>query len=424
MATVRSLDPRTAAGTPQPVPRGRLIPALAGLVSLVFAVVSAAWLVVPSTNPFADPDSSLAPQRTLLGAALPPRATAALLLGGCVAGVVVAAVALTTGRGRSRRLTDALMGGFGLVFTLVVGVGLLSEQAIVMAGYMMALLVPAGAVVLGVQVVRTSRVGRWVVGGVVAAASAVFAAGVLPVDAWVTLGRNIAGLAEELASIGVVLGLTVAVLLWALVGGTAMRDGGTLDAPGRWVLRHRRTITVLAALGPVPYAVLRLTWLTPWPYGVPSDALPPDTRIWGLLLSSGAWAGMILTIGLIRPWGEVFPRWMPLVAGRPVPVWLAAAPGSVVAAILCVSAVPMIRMFAEESAGEALTSALILPFWFWGPMLALAVWGYVLHRGSATGPIVGQDSSGRYARGMTAIPGRDLPHHTARVLQRGEASRA
>jgi hypothetical protein len=384
MATVRSLDPRTAAGTPQRVPRGQLIPALAGLVSLVFAVVSAAWLVVPSTNPFADSDSSLSPQRTLLGAALPPRATAALLLGGCVAGVVVAAVALTTGRGRSRPLTDALIGGFGLVFTLVVGVGLLSEQAIVMAGYLMALLVPAGAVVLGVQVVRTSRMGRWVVGGVVAAASAVFAAGVLPVGAWVTLGRNIAGLAEELASIGVVLGLTVAVLLWALVGGTAMRDAGALDAPGRWVLRHRRTITVLAALGPVPYAALRLTWLTPWPYGVPSDALPPDTRIWGLLLSSGAWAGMILTIGLIRPWGEVFPRWMPLVAGHPVPVWLAAAPGSIVAAILCVSAVPMIRMFAEEGAGDALTSALIFPFWFWGPMLALAVWGYVLHRGSAT----------------------------------------
>ena len=396
MATVRSLDPRTAAGSPQPVPGGRLIPALAGLVSLVFAVVSAAWLVVPPTNPFADRDSSLAPQRTLLGAALPPQTTAALLLGGCVAGVV-AAVALTTSRGRSRRGTDALIGGFGLVFTLVVGVGLLSEQAIVMAGYLMALLVPAGAVVLGVQVVRTSRVGRWVVGGVVAAASAVFAADVLPVDAWVTLGRNIAGLAEELASIGVVLGLTVAVLLWALVGGTAMRDGGMLDAPGRWVLRHRRTITVLAALGPMPYAALRLTWLTPWPHGVPSDALPPDTRIWGLLLSSGAWAGMILTIGLIRPWGEVFPRWMPLVAGRPVPVWLAATPGSVVAAILCVSAVPMIRMFAEEGAGEALTSALIFPFWFWGPILALAVWGYVLHRGSATGPIVRQNRSGRYA---------------------------
>ncbi len=24
--------------------------------------------------------------------------------------------------------------------------------------------------------------------------------------------------------------------------------------------------------------------------------------------------------------------------------------------------------------------ALVFPFWLWGPMLALAVWGYVAHR--------------------------------------------
>lgn len=28
----------------------------------------------------------------------------------------------------------------------------------------------------------------------------------------------------------------------------------------------------------------------------------------------------LLTLGLIRPWGEVFPRWFPGVGGRPVPV--------------------------------------------------------------------------------------------------------
>src|SRR5690625_3665627 len=98
------------------------------------------------------------------------------------------------------------------------------------------------------------------------------------------------------------------------------------------------------------------------------------------MLSTGAWAGFILTMGLIRPWGEVFPRWMPRVAGRPVPVWFAAGPGAAVAAILVVSAVPMLRMFAEQGLIEAVVSALIFPLWFWGPALALAVWGYVLHR--------------------------------------------
>ena len=115
-------------------------------------------------------------------------------------------------------------------------------------------------------------------------------------------------------------------------------------------------------------------------------------RIWGLMLSSGAWAGIVLTIGLIRRWGEVFPRWMPLVAGRPVPVWVAAGPGSVVAAILCVSAVPMIRMFATQSVGEAIGSAIIFPLWFWGPALALAVWGYVLHRRQAA-DVAGTDGA-------------------------------
>jgi hypothetical protein len=40
----------------------------------------------------------------------------------------------------------------------------------------------------------------------------------------------------------------------------------------------------------------------------------------------------------------------------------------------------MIAEFASEGVSEGLLSALIFPFWFWGPMLALAVWAYVLHR--------------------------------------------
>src|SRR5699024_7526229 len=111
---------------------------------------------------------------------------------------------------------------------------------------------------------------------------------------------------------------------------------------------------------------------------------------WGLMLSTGAWAGFILTIGLIRPWGEFFPRWMPRLAGRPVPVWCAAGPGAVVAAILLVSAVPMIRMYADQGLIDAVVAALIFPLWVWGPALALAVWGYVLHRRRVSRGTVGR----------------------------------
>ena len=101
-------------------------------------------------------------------------------------------------------------------------------------------------------------------------------------------------------------------------------------APPPGLVRHRIALTLmLAAAGPLPYGLIRATWLTPWPLMGPSgEALPAETRIWGLLLGGGALLGVVLTIGLIRPWGVRFPRWMPRLAGRPVPVAAAAVPAA------------------------------------------------------------------------------------------------
>ena len=80
---------------------------------------------------------------------------------------------------------------------------------------------------------------------------------------------------------------------------------------------------------------------------------------------------------------------MPRVAGRPVPVAVAAVPGGIVAAVVCTSALPMLHDLTSPAPGPAWASApssrrwrmaLVFPFWLWGPMLALAVWGYVAHR--------------------------------------------
>src|SRR5690625_4000445 len=307
-----------------------VIALLAGFVSAVYVVMGGVWTFVPSTNVFADPESMLSRDTSLLLSVLGPGSTARALLALSLAGVVVAAVAVVAGN-RDMPYANGIVAGFGVVFALVVGLGLLSEVAISMAGYLMALVVAVGALVLGVQIVRTSLIGRWLVMGIVGALVAVFAADVLPVSARGELGGLIAELRGELAAIALVLGLVVGALLWALAGGLAMRDTVILDRAASWVLRHRRTITVLASLGPLPYALLRLSWLTPWPLLAPEGDLAAEYRIWGLMLSTGAWAGFILTIGLIRPWGGIFPRWMPRLAGRPVPVWCAAGPGAVVA---------------------------------------------------------------------------------------------
>lgn len=107
------------------------------------------------------------------------------------------------------------------------------------------------------------------------------------------------------------------------------------------------------------------------------------------MLGSGSLLGFALTLGLIRPWGERFPLWVPRLAGRAVPVAAAAVPGGLVATIVSASAGPMLVTMSLTDGGtgvgfvsvsQRLGAAFIFPFWLWGPMLALAVWGHVLHR--------------------------------------------
>ncbi|WP_067825468.1 hypothetical protein [Actinomadura kijaniata] len=51
-------------------------------------------------------------------------------------------------------------------------------------------------------------------------------------------------------------------------------------------------------------------------------------------LSAVSLGAALLTVGLVRPWGEVFPRWIPGLGGRRVPVLAAVVPALVGAALL------------------------------------------------------------------------------------------
>jgi hypothetical protein len=369
--------PAPAGQAPSP---DRPLLVLTGVVSLLLAIIAAVWLLVPATSLLADQSESFNAALTPLNGLVGPIATATILLITGLLGAGVALVMLVRG---ARGLPAGAVIAFGLAEAALIGFGLLNESAIMFAGYLMALAVVVGGVLLVVQLVRKSRIGRWVALAVIAAIAAVFVTGLLPAEALVVLAGRLSGLTGRLGMIGTVFALVSMTLLWLLVAVRVARLHGALDRPAGWVLRHRRVITILAAAGPLPYCVLRLTWLTPWPYGM-GEELTPDIRIWGLLLSSGGWVGLVLTLGLICRWGEIFPRWMPFLSGRPAPIWAAAGPGSFIAAILIVSAAPMFRSFATEGLSSGLFSLVIFPFWFWGPMLALAVWGYVLHRRSAS----------------------------------------
>ncbi len=98
----------------------------------------------------------------------------------------------------------------------------------------------------------------------------------------------------------------------------------------------------------VPYAAMKVLWVTGGTFaGVSGEEMLAASErngasdLWLTLESWGvdgtvllAALGVLLLWGLVRPWGQVFPRWTPWVRGRRVPRWLLLGPALVGAATL------------------------------------------------------------------------------------------
>lgn len=360
--------PRRDAGTgavPPPVdaPPNRRLAGAALAASAATAAVLGWFLARPELDP-------LLPDGRMLGAELVPAASLELfLLAAALLGVVTAAAALAR---PTARAAGRLVAPVGVLEVVAFGLLAQGSGTLPAAGYLVSFAVPVLAVWAGAQVFRTRPAWRLPLAAVavLAVVGVVVGRGAF-VDWWVAVTSGLAR--EPWALPSVLLPLATAAAWAGLVAVRAWRRGSLRTATA-WVTRHRRPFTIVAALGPLPYALARATWLTPWPaFAGPAEELTLPVRIQGLSLSSGAWLGIVLTLGLILPWGERLPRWFGRRAGRPVPPAAAIVPGAIVAVMLCGAAVPMIVMMGWAG-------ALYFPAWFWGPALALAVWGYAGHR--------------------------------------------
>ena len=339
------------------------------LLSVGSAAVGLALLLGPWPNPLA----SAEPLGGLVGQ-----------LSGAQLGGLLVALALL-GLPVTRRTPPRLLrvtAGLQLVGFLV---AVSTAHLITLLGYLLAAAVPLGALALAVLVIRRCPVLRWLV-LLAAAAAGVWGwlSGVLTVaNVTGTFGRVGVALAARAGEQLLLLGLTAGVLVSGAVLLAALADHPARPGWEGWLLRHQRAVTLVAAAGPLPYALVRMTWLTPWPVGAPAG-LDASTRLWGLLLGCAALTGTVLTLGLVQRWGTVAPRWLPGAAGRPVPVAAAAVPASVVATALVVGAVPMVVALVGQLGArdpwELVLFLLLFPFWVWGPALALATWAYVLRR--------------------------------------------
>ncbi|MGY1653918.1 hypothetical protein [Geodermatophilus sp. SYSU D01119] len=381
------LAPAARTGGP---PRPLLLAAAAW--SVAHLALGLRWVLDPASRPGLDGDGENGGAGLLT--VLPPDLTAWLVLGLAAGGLAATAVA-------AWRRPSA--GGAALALAVAVGLAALTAdmRVLVLLGYLCALVAPAAfLVVFTVGAVRSRRARPWLL-AVAAVVVAGLLSGVLDPGTVARLAGEMRGpLARELPSRGHLALLLGGTVLMAWLGVRVLRAArGACGACGRpgpaWTrpeaaARWGRVATLVAAACPLPYGLLRMTWLTPWEVGLP-DGSDPALRLFGLALGVAALGGAVATLGLIRPWGEVWPSWVPVLRGRPVPVRVPVLAGGSVAVVLLASGPSMLAVgIAGLGSGDPLEAAFLLlfPTLLWGVALGLAVLAYALRR-RGTCPVCG-----------------------------------
>lgn len=189
---------------------------------------------------------------------------------------------------------------------------------------------------------------------------------------------------------------TAGACAWCGRGGGRVGPRTTAGArtTGAWttpaaVARWGRPVTYLAAAIPAFYSLTRWLWAFGVPFGISEEfhAQGEAEGAWfgGAWLGSFALVGAVLTIGLVQRWGEVFPRWFPVIGGRAVPIGLATVPASIVAALATSGGIGMYSQATADGALEltadswgAIGPTLLWPLW--GVALAAATLAYYLRR--------------------------------------------
>ena len=155
--------------------------------------------------------------------------------------------------------------------------------------------------------------------------------------------------------------------------------------PPRWAQRA----ATLAVLTTVPSGLWRMAMAVGIPVGV-SDQLRHERYGfpgWGTVYVFGLTFLLVglalLTLGLVQRWGEVVPRWIPVIGTRRVPplaAVVASGTGAVGLTLLWASAMANVEeiwaVYGLDGADRALMLACYAPLLLWGPLLAAVTVSY------------------------------------------------
>ncbi|THV38451.1 hypothetical protein [Glycomyces buryatensis] len=350
---------------------GRLAPTAAFLWSLLAIAIGLWHLVAPGEGPFSH---ELYQPTVPIPDSLPAFVIPTALMVAGAAGLMLA---------RARAGLWPVTALYAIVFGLLVA----TSNLVAAAGYLAAFAIPLLVFVLPLLVARRpiTRIVAFVAEA--AALAALFAFGPVSIGVAAETFGNVARAFVDLAP-------HLLAQVWAGAGGviwaaltvrTLRRRWTKLGAPA-WLapesaIRWGRAAAYIAAACALPYGLLRLTWLTPWPLLSPSPGeleADPGMRMWGLFLGFACLTGGVLCLGMTQRWGERWPVWMPGLHGKPVPPKIAIIPATTVAALFTIAGVSLPVMAIRQ--GEPLL-ALAFPFYIWGPALGAATLAYAIKRG-------------------------------------------
>ncbi|MEV5507774.1 hypothetical protein [Streptomyces orinoci] len=160
----------------------------------------------------------------------------------------------------------------------------------------------------------------------------------------------------------------------------------TVPGVPRWASRAAH----VAALTAVPSGLWRVAIAVGIPVGLGrSELRQMHVPGWGTValvgLSLFAEALAFLSLGLVQPWGEVWPRWLPLLRGRRVPVAAAVVPAALGALAVTVYGVLFVwsSLHADMDVsdwGYGLIIVLYSPLLLWGPLLGAVMVHYYARR--------------------------------------------
>jgi hypothetical protein len=323
---------------------------LAALWTLAYGLLGAHWAMGGAGFPFGtgyDPGARL----SVLASARPETTGWVIALLGLLGTVVGVAMARAVGRGLARLLLLAVAWALAVALALVIT----DFRILVLVAYAPILLL--GAPFGWLTELRIAEAINWplvnqgvcMAGGVLWAATAV------------SYARRTRGVCSHCGR------------------GESERRWTTREAAARW----GKPAVAIAVLVPVVYAVTRLAWALGYPLGITADFFRQgvETGLWlrGAALATLALAGAALTLGLTQRWSEVFPSWMPIIGGKPVPRTLVIVPAAIVSIIVTTAGL----MFVRHAIAGDFTLGTHAVTWTenWGalwPELLWPIWGVAL----------------------------------------------